>query len=106
MINHLFLQLFKTSPQVISQAPGRAEIIGNHTDYNNGYALSAAINRKTTTYLSKRDDREVHVFSTTFSKEPSVFSLDQIEKGLHGDWLNYIKGLSEKFSLTILRYQG
>jgi len=88
-----FFSTFKTEPLIISQAPGRAEIIGNHTDYNNGYALSAGINRKTITLLGKREDRFVHVYSTTFSKEPSIFSLDQIEKGAHGDWLNYIKGV-------------
>jgi len=106
MINHLFLQLFKSSPQVISQAPGRAEIIGNHTDYNNGYALSAAINNKTTTFLAKREDRLVHVFSTTFSKEPSIFSLDLIEKGLHGEWLNYIKGVISEIQTRYPRISG
>ncbi len=80
-----FFRLYHSRIQQISQAPGRAEIIGNHTDYNNGHALSAGINRKTITLLGKREDRFVHVYSTTFSKEPSIFSLDQIEKGAHGD---------------------
>ncbi|MBP9690517.1 galactokinase [Candidatus Woesebacteria bacterium] len=89
----LFKTLYGNEPQVISQAPGRAEIIGNHTDYNSGYALSAAINRTTISLISKRDDRMIHVMSEGYGEEPSKFSLDELVKGEHGNWLNYVKGV-------------
>lgn len=88
-----FKTLYGNDPEVISQAPGRAEIIGNHTDYNSGYALSAAISRKTVTMLAKRDDRTVRVASTGYAEEPVEFSLENMQKGDHGNWLNYIKGV-------------
>lgn len=88
-----FRNLYHTDPEVISQAPGRAEIIGNHTDYNSGYALSAAIARKTVTMLAKRDDRLIRVASTGYSSDPVEFSLDAMQKGEHGNWINYIKGV-------------
>ncbi len=88
-----FESLYGKDPDVISQAPGRAEIIGNHTDYNSGYALSAAIARKTVTLLAKRDDRMISVASAGYAEEPEEFSLDNMQKGEHGNWLNYIKGV-------------
>jgi len=88
-----FNTLYGRDPDVISQAPGRAEIIGNHTDYNRGYALSAAISRKTVTMLAKRDDRMVRIASTGYADEPVEFSLDDMKKAEHGNWLNYIKGV-------------
>ncbi len=88
-----FKTLYGKDPEVISQAPGRAEIIGNHTDYNSGYALSAAIARKTVTMLARRDDRMIRVASTGYAEEPAEFLLDDMQKGEHGNWLNYIKGV-------------
>ncbi|QQS43450.1 galactokinase [Candidatus Roizmanbacteria bacterium] len=88
-----FKTLYGKDPEVISQAPGRAEIIGNHTDYNSGYALSAAIARKTVTMLARRDDRMIRVASAGYAEEPAEFSLDGMQKGEHGNWLNYIKGV-------------
>lgn len=88
-----FTSLYGHEPEVISQAPGRAEIIGNHTDYNSGYALSAAISRKTVTMLARRDDHMIRVASAGYAEEPVEFSLDDMQKGEHGNWLNYIKGV-------------
>ncbi len=88
-----FSTLYGASPQVISQAPGRAEIIGNHTDYNNGYALAAAISRNTITLLSRRDDRLIRIASHGYAADPVEFSLDDMKKGEHGNWLNYVKGV-------------
>jgi len=88
-----FKAQYENEPKVISQAPGRAEIIGNHTDYNAGYALSAAISNKTVTAISKRDDRLVKVYSVGYSDKPSEFNIDDLTKGEHGNWLNYIKGV-------------
>ncbi len=88
-----FNEVFGQTPEVLAQAPGRAEIIGNHTDYNSGYALSAAITRMTVSAVSKRDDRVIHVYSEGYSTEPSTFTIDDMSKGEHGNWLNYIKGV-------------
>ncbi len=51
-----FLATFGRAPEFISRAPGRIEIIGNHTDYNGGTVLGAAINRGVWVAVAKRDD--------------------------------------------------
>ena len=89
----LFSKIYNSTPDIIATAPGRAEIIGNHTDYNSGYALSAAINRNTTAVVKMQNDQKIRVYSTGYSKTPSIFMLDNMQKGEHGDWLNYIKGV-------------
>ena len=92
-IKKTFLSLYDKEPELISRAPGRAEIIGNHTDYNNGYALAAAVTRDTITAIAKRTDDVVRVFSKDFATEPEEFSIKAMEKGEHGYWVNYIKGV-------------
>jgi len=89
----LFSKIYNSTPDIIATAPGRAEIIGNHTDYNSGYALSAAISRNTIALIKKRNDKKIRVYSTGYSKTPSEFMLDNMQKGEHADWLNYIKGV-------------
>jgi len=91
--NQLFSTLYGSNPDTIARAPGRAEIIGNHTDYNSGYALSAAITQSTFVLAKKRSDKIVRVYSIGYSQKPSSFSLDTLEKGEHGHWLNYVKGV-------------
>ncbi len=92
----LFTKLYRSNPDAIARAPGRAEIIGNHTDYNSGYALSAAITQSTLVLAKKRSDNIVHVYSVGYSQEPSSFLLSTIEKGEHGHWLNYVKGVLDQ----------
>lgn len=101
-----FNKLFGVDAEVAAQAPGRAEIIGNHTDYNNGYALAAAINNKTVTLISRRADREVHVFSEGYSSTPLSFSLDEMKKGEHGNWLNYVKGVISELTKETTEISG
>ena len=88
-----FQSLYQNHAEVVAQSPGRAEIIGNHTDYNNGYALSAGISRYTYTCISRKTDGKIQVFSEGYSKKPEEFEIDNIQKGEHAHWLNYIKGV-------------
>jgi galactokinase len=84
-------------PQLIVSVPGRAEIIGNHTDYNNGLALAAAIAQRTEVKFSGRNDRIVSVKSTNFpSDKPWEFHLDKITKDKMPGWVNYVKGVADE----------
>jgi galactokinase len=86
--NH-FLTLFHTPAVTISCAPGRAEILGCHTDYNHGFALSCAISQNTLCLLNKRTDRTITIASTSFEGKPVEFSLDNLSRDKKNTWTNY-----------------
>lgn len=91
--------------KIITQAPGRAEIIGNHTDYNHGFALSAAIDKFTTAEVSARSDSYVYAFSDTFYKKPVRFSVKNLKKDKN-HWTNYVKALIEELNQKRLIDKG
>ncbi len=78
------------APERIILSPGRVNIIGEHTDYNDGFVLPMAIDRYLVMALSKRDDDLVRVVATSF-KEKIEFRIGEIEKGQF-NWGEYITG--------------
>lgn len=96
MINDIadgFRERFGREPSVITRAPGRLEILGNHTDYNEGVVLSAAVDRATVIAAAPAEDpKRCRMFDlrTDSSRE---FRIDQLDDPERGDWANYIKGL-------------
>jgi len=90
----LFLGLYGTSPDIVVKSPGRINLIGEHTDYNLGFVLPAAINKAVYIAIGKREDRELHIFSEEFNNS-SVASLDNL-KPSHG-WTSYILGVIDQF---------
>ena len=79
---------------IVSRAPGRVELLGNHTDYNEGVVLSAAINYDVTTRGEAVAGRRATV-SSSFSAEPVEVSLDALSP-LEGEpaWANYALGVA------------
>lgn len=77
---------------IISRAPGRVNLIGEHTDYNNGFVLPTTIDNGIYLAVRKRDDRTCHIYSLNF-KENTTFSLDNITKDPACHWADYIKGV-------------
>jgi len=59
-----FAELFGREPDGLWSAPGRVNLIGEHTDYNEGFVLPFAIDRRTVVAVGARDDRVVRVAST------------------------------------------
>src|SRR3989344_4869513 len=88
-----FTTLFHSNPQIISRAPGRAEIIGNHTDYNQGFALSAAIDNSTFSIVSKRSDKFIYAYSENFDNQVNEFKLKELNKKKKSHWTNYLKAV-------------
>jgi len=87
-----FRRLFGREPQIFSGAPGRINLIGEHTDYNLGYVLPAAINFRSNFLAGSRDDDKVRVWSDHFQQEES-FSLNAMEPRSECRWLNYVQGV-------------
>jgi len=94
MIEQRFQAIYGTTPGVVVRAPGRVNLIGEHTDYNDGFVLPAAIDRSIDFAGRKRTDRVVRVHSLDFSGSVE-FSLDDIQKDSRHPWSNYIRGVSK-----------
>lgn len=78
------------------RAPGRTNIIGEHTDYNEGFVLPAAVDRDILMLAGPREDRKVILYSLNFPSRVVKFSLDGIrhkDRG-EGGWGNYAKGVA------------
>jgi len=87
-----FEQHFQIHPRVIIRAPGRVNLIGEHTDYNDGFVFPVAIDRATYVAARPRDDRMVRVIALDLQDE-DTFSLDRIERSPTRHWSNYIRGV-------------
>ncbi|MBZ5516496.1 MAG: galactokinase [Acidobacteriia bacterium] len=94
MIVETFQKMFATPPEVVVRAPGRVNLIGEHTDYNEGFVLPAAIDRYIEFAGRRRADRTVRAHSSDF-KDSVEFSLDDIAKDAAHRWSNYLRGVSK-----------
>ena len=92
-IEQKFEQTFSEKPLII-RAPGRVNLIGEHTDYNDGFVLPAAINKAIYLGVSQRADDEIHLVSVDLN-ESFTGSVHKLEKeGQH--WTLYILGVVEQ----------
>ena len=93
-------------PEVVASAPGRVNLIGEHTDYNEGFVLPIAIGRYVRYVAAARDDRQVNLVSLNFRKRTS-FSLDDIRRA-EGDeaWSNYPRGVAWALREKGIRLRG
>ncbi len=79
-------------------APGRVNLIGEHTDYNNGYVLPAALSKGTLLIIQKRDDNLCELKSTNFPDLPVSFTIEDLQFKAEDEWGNYTKGILYEFS--------
>ena len=92
IISQIFKQQFNCDPEVVCYAPGRVNLLGDHTDYNEGFVLPAAIDVGTTIAASRRDDSKVVAFAEGYSTEVDCFSLENITFSQTEMWRNYVRG--------------
>ena len=85
-----FRERFGADPSIVVQAPGRVSLIGGHTDYNEGFVLPMAIDRRTVVAARPRTDRIVAISSTGF--DDTKFDLGSLERG--SGWAEYVKGVA------------
>ncbi len=99
-----FAQHFGRQPQWIVRAPGRVNLIGEHTDYNDGFVLPMAIDRAVWIALQPRDDHRVRIYSADYD-ETQEFSLDGLANQKSG-WIEYFKGVAWSLQQAGHRLQG
>ena len=90
-VHDTFKEKFGTAPAKIVRAPGRVNLIGEHTDYNDGFVLPMAIDRGVWIALRPRKDGKVRLYSADFGVW-GTFSLDALKKSK--GWLEYPKGVA------------
>lgn len=78
---------------VLVRAPGRVNLIGEHTDYNDGFVFPVAIDREVRYAVAPRDDRRVALWSVNFGAK-AEFSLDDIRHDRAQRWSNYVRGIA------------
>ena len=81
------------------KAPGRINLIGEHTDYNEGFVMPAAIQKAATVYIEKREDSTIHLFAEDI-QESYTLNLDTVTKSSK-DWANYIIGVIAQFQKLV-----
>lgn len=102
-VKEKFQQRFGTEPLLV-RSPGRVNVIGEHTDYNNGFVLPAAIDKAIYIGISKRDDDKIVLYSEEFQQEheSTVSSVAITDK----QWPNYILGVVDQLNKRGLQISG
>jgi galactokinase len=91
----LFKEHFRAEPARYFRAPGRVNLIGEHTDYNDGFVLPCAINYETVVAAGPRTDHQVVVVAADFQNQSSTFSLTpNIPHDQAAPWSNYVRGVA------------
>jgi galactokinase len=89
-----FGEAYGEHPTVVARAPGRVNLIGEHTDYNDGFVLPCAIDYETRVAASPRDDTRVRVVAADYGDASDEFRLDTPIAPRPGvPWANYVRGV-------------
>lgn len=99
-----FTRRYSSTPRLFS-APGRVNIIGEHTDYNDGFVLPMAIDRRTYLAIAAREDRRVRVCSIALN-DSAEFELDQQEALRRHKWAKYAAGVAWTLQAHGVRLSG
>lgn len=100
-----FKAKFGSPPAYVASAPGRVNLIGEHTDYNNGYVFPVAINRKTVIAASARNDLILALHAHNFNSSVEI-PLNNLKRTKEQAWSNYSKGVASVLQGEGKRLQG
>ena len=88
-------RFLRDQADVVVQAPGRVNLIGEHTDYNAGFVFPAAIDRWVVVAAQSRADSRVRIYSA-MHEEVAEFGVDDVQAA-QGNWADYPKGVVREF---------
>jgi galactokinase len=104
-VQTLFRRSFMQPPVHVVRAPGRLELLGNHTDYNEGLVLSLAVDKFIEFAAAPRPDGKVDLVSSAFP-EHEIFSVDQLQKNPAAPWADYVKGVLAQLRKRGVNFKG
>jgi galactokinase len=94
-LHRLFHDHFGVTPTLMARAPGRVNLIGEHTDYNDGFVLPCAISKQTMVAVRPRFDRTVNIVAGDLNDTQTSFALDApILPDAAAPWSNYVRGMA------------
>jgi galactokinase len=100
-----FGRAYRGEPSLLVAAPGRVNLIGEHTDYNDGFVLPTAIDRHVVIAARPRADRQVRLYALDL-EDHTEFGLDQIQHADQGAWSNYERGVAWALQGAAYALQG
>ena len=103
VIQQAFENYFNAKPVFIVRAPGRVNLIGEHTDYNDGFVLPMAIDHAVWIALRPRDDSVIRINSLDLNLIAD-FKLDSLSKG--EGWVEYLKGVAHELQVAGYKLKG
>lgn len=101
-----FVANFESQPDAVVQAPGRVNLIGEHTDYNDGFVLPCAINFNTVIAAKRRQDNTVNVIALDYDHQRDSFDCSQPIQPSKYQWANYVRGVVQQLVLSEATIQG
>jgi galactokinase len=99
-----FIETYGGEPRLF-RAPGRVNLIGEHTDYNGGFVLPMAIDKEAAVAVRERSDRKIRAYTINL-EEAAEFDLDEEKPRKKGFWLNYIEGVARILESKTGRLKG
>ena len=105
-VEHAFKSEFGFEASHLIQAPGRVNLIGEHTDYNDGFVLPSAINYAAVVAASPRQDNTVRVVSVDYDNAIDEFEINDDIDHAKDDWANYIRGVVKHLKLRGYQFSG
>lgn len=101
----LFKKQFNFTPPHLVRAPGRLELLGNHTDYNEGLVLSVAVDKYICIASAPRNDGKIDLVSSTFPGR-ETFRVNEIQKNPAAPWADYVKGVLAQLHKAGVHFSG
>ena len=95
-----FLETFGEEADLVSAAPGRVNLIGEHIDYSDGFVLPFAIKDRTFVAARKRSDSTVRIASAQRRNKIVTVDINQVKPGLKGEWERYALGVLWSMGVT------
>lgn len=101
----LFKRHFGRTPAEVVRAPGRLELLGNHTDYNEGLVLSLAVDKYIHVAAAPRSDGKIELISSAFP-QPEIFPANEFKKNPAAPWADYVKGVLDQLRRRGAAFSG
>ena len=104
-VQDVFKHHFGYTPPHTVKAPGRLELLGNHTDYNEGLVMSVAVDRYIHIAIAPRPDGKIELVSSAFAA-PEIFWMSEIKSNPAARWADYVKGVLAQLRKRGVNFSG